>query len=302
MRITVIGLHHLGCVFASGLAKLGHTVTGLEMRDPLNLSNLRNNIACLDEPGLSSQIAAGRNSGKLSWGYATEHTVSCATDVLWVCHDVAVNINGDPNASFCLSDLRYCLRFLLVGKLVILTSQLPVGTCAKLQAEFPNHRFAVIPENLRIGKAIECFERPVRTIIGIRPNDTQTREEIGALLTMLPGDVITMSSSSAEMAKHALNGFLALSVAYTNEIARICDINGACASDVAKAVMSDERVGKKAYLRPGPPFTGWTLVRDLATLCALEESAALKIIPQIKPSNDAHAERMGVTVAYKNPQ
>lgn len=298
MRITVIGLWHLGVTTAACLAKLGHQVTGLELRDSMNLDNLRNNIAPLDEPGISALMEERRVAGKLRWSYSSEATIALDTDVLWICHDVDVNAEGVPNADACLSDIAHCLRYLSAGKLVVLSSQLPVGTCAKLQAQFPLHRFAVIPENLRIGRAISSFMFPGRVIVGLDSKDAKTREEIGAILALLPGDVITMSPASAEMTKHALNGFLALSVAYANEVSRICDVNGACASDVMRGVMADERAGKKAYLRPGPPFSGWTLIRDVNTLEAQGAHSDLRIIPAIQRSNDIHALHTKIAVNY----
>ena len=76
------------------------------------------------------------------------------------------------------------------------------------------------------------------------------------------------------MTKHALNGFLALSVAYTNELARICERVGADASEV-------ERGLKRAEDRPagvrlaGPPLAGGTLLRDVGFLGQLAAERGL---------------------------
>lgn len=297
MRITVIGLWHLGVTTAACLSRWP-SIIGLEMSSHVNVSDLRLDKAPLNEPGLSDLMQKQRLAGKLSWSYSPEAVCSLHTDVLWVCHDVDVNAEGVPDGSRCLNELAVCLRYLPAGKLVILSSQLPVGTCDSLQARYPLHRFAVIPENLRIGRAIESFDHPGRTIVGVRPNDKQSKEEIGSILALTEGDVITMSPASAEMTKHALNGFLALSVAYANEVSRICDVNGACASDVMRGVMSDERAGKKAYLRPGAPFSGWTLIRDVKVLEMQGKDVDLRVIPAIQRSNDLHALHTNIAVSY----
>ena len=66
------------------------------------------------------------------------------------------------------------------------------------------------------------------------------------------------------MVKHALNGFLATSVAYINEVAVICESVGADASEVSRGLKSDVRIGQRSYLGPGDAFAGGTLARDIS--------------------------------------
>jgi UDPglucose 6-dehydrogenase len=90
--------------------------------------------------------------------------------------------------------------------------------------------------------------------------------------------------------KHALNSFLAVSVTFINEIARLCEHTGADAREVSAGLKSDARIGPKAYLGPGGPFAGGTLARDVVTLTKLaqEKHESLSLIPAIKESNDQH--------------
>jgi UDPglucose 6-dehydrogenase len=99
-----------------------------------------------------------------------------------------------------------------------------------------------------------------------------------------------MRTESAEMVKHALNSFLALSITFINEIARLCELTGADAKEVSLGLKSESRIGMKAYLGPGGPFAGGTLARDVVTLTKLAEKSGEKIsvIPAIKQSNDLH--------------
>jgi UDPglucose 6-dehydrogenase len=92
------------------------------------------------------------------------------------------------------------------------------------------------------------------------------------------------------MVKHALNSFLALSITFINEIARLCEHVGADAQEVAAGLKSEPRIGPKAYLGPGGPFAGGTLARDVVTLTRLgaEKRETLSLIPAIKQSNDLH--------------
>jgi len=75
-----------------------------------------------------------------------------------------------------------------------------------------------------------------------------------------------MSPESAEMTKHALNAFLATSVAFINEVARLCETVGADAKDVERGLKTEPRIGPGSYLTPGGAFAGGTLARDLRFL------------------------------------
>jgi UDPglucose 6-dehydrogenase len=100
-----------------------------------------------------------------------------------------------------------------------------------------------------------------------------------------------MSVESAEMVKHALNAFLSVSITFTNEIAALCEKVGADATDVEKALRSDQRIGKKAYVKPGPAFAGGTLARDIQFLSTAAERARVEVqlIKSVIPSNRAHS-------------
>jgi UDPglucose 6-dehydrogenase len=99
-----------------------------------------------------------------------------------------------------------------------------------------------------------------------------------------------MRTESAEMVKHALNAFLAVSIAYTNEIARLCEQVGADAREVARGLKSDARIGPNARLNPGAAFAGGTLAREILTLLNLARSRGqpAPILAAVKSSNDQH--------------
>jgi UDPglucose 6-dehydrogenase len=253
MKITVLGLWHLGCVTVACCAK-HFEVIGLDF-DEANVARLNQGQAPLFEPGLNELITEGIAAGRLS--FTTDAKAACAAaDVLWLTYDTPVNENDESDAEYVLANLRRALRHLPKGALVLISSQLAVGACAKLEKEFPQFHFACSPENLRLGKAIEAFEKAGRAIVG----------------------------------KHALNSFLALSITFINEIARLCEHVGADAREVAAGLKSEPRIGPRAYLGPGGPFAGGTLARDVVTLTRLAETKGEKIsvIPAIKQSNDLH--------------
>ena len=285
MKIVVHGLWHLGSVTAACCAK-HFQVTGLDF-DAANIAKLNSGKAPLLEPGLDELIAAGIASKKLS--FTTDAKAACANaDILWLCYDTPVNDNDESDVEFVFVNLRKALAHLPNGALVLISSQLPVGTCAKLEKEFPQFHFACSPENLRLGKAIDSFEKADRVIVGIR--DDSKKQLLEKLFAPFTTQIIFMRIESAEMVKHALNSFLALSITFINEIARLCERTGADAKEVSLGLKSEPRIGPKAYLGPGGPFAGGTLARDVVTLTKLAEMNGEKIsvIPAIKQSNDLH--------------
>ena len=285
MKIVVQGLWHLGCVTAACAAK-HFQVTGLDF-DAANVAKLNQGQAPLFEPGLNELIAADLAAKRLS--FTTDAKAACANaDVLWLCYDTPVNENDESDVESVLGNLRKALPHLPKGALVLVSAQLPVGTCAKLEKEFPQFHFACSPENLRLGKAIDSFEKAERVIVGIRSDAKKAVLE--KLFTPFTPQILFMRTESAEMVKHALNSFLALSITFINEVARLCEHTGADAKEVSTGLKSEPRIGPKAYLGPGGPFAGGTLARDVVTLTKIAKAKGEKIsvIPAIKHSNDLH--------------
>jgi len=285
MNVTVLGLWHLGCVTAACCARQ-FQVVGLDF-DEANIARLDSGQAPLFEPGLNELITAGLAAKKLS--FTTDPKIACArADVLWLCYDTPVNENDESDVEFVLANLRRALPHLPKGALVLISAQLPVGTCRELEAEFPQFHFACSPENLRLGRAIDAFEKAGRVIVGIR--DDAEKALLEKLFTPFTPQILFMRTESAEMVKHALNSFLALSITFINEIARLGEHVGADAREVSAGLKSEPRIGPKAYLGPGGPFAGGTLARDVVTLTRLAaaKNEKISIIPAITQSNNLH--------------
>src|SRR6266446_6598851 len=234
LQITVLGLWHLGCVTAACCAR-HFRVIGLDF-DAANVAKLKAGQAPLFEPGLNELIATGLAAKQLS--FTTDPAAACASaDVLWLCYYTPVNDDDESDVEFVLANLRRTLPHLPKDALVLVSSQLPVGTCRKLEAEFPQFRFACSPENLRLGKAIAAFETAERAVVGLRGE--AEKPLLQKLFAPFTPQVLFMRTESAEMVKHALNSFLALSITYINEIARLCEHTGADAKEVATGLKSD---------------------------------------------------------------
>lgn len=212
------------------------------------------------------------------------------SELIWVCYDTPVDSHGQPSSQVVIDRLDQILPMAKTGSIVLISSQVPVGTCAALQERYMNLHIACSPENLRRGKAINDFMNPERIVVGLRdfPHVKAQIEELFSPIAS--GKIFWTSVESAEMVKHALNSFLALSIAFINEIAKVAVATGADPKDVAYGLQSDKRVGFLSYLKPGGPYTNDTLGREINTLIDLDNkfNLGLDLIPSIKKSNDAH--------------
>ena len=292
MKICVFGLWHLGCVTAACLADAGFEVTGLDL-DPKIIAALKIGRAPLYEPGLIDLIQKGIASGNLSF---TENIEEALKDqnLIWVTFDTPVDEDDHADTDFVINAIKKLFFALAPGALVLISSQLPVGSTriieeAYASSEFQNNvHFAYSPENLRLGKAIFTFTHPDRIVAGIRNASDKTL--LGTVLSPFTQQIEWMSVESAEMTKHALNGFLAASVAYINEIATLCESTGADAKEVERGLKSEIRIGPKAYLNPGSAFSGGTLARDITFLANLGKYFQIPthLVTGVKNSNDSH--------------
>jgi UDPglucose 6-dehydrogenase len=285
MNIVVLGMWHLGCVTAACAAKF-ESVIGLDL-DPQVIKQLRQGKPPLFEPGLAELVDRCLQSGRLR--FSDDPASACVeADLLWVCYDTPVDESDHLDLTPVFDGIRRCAGFLRPETLVLVSSQVPVGTSRELQKAHPDLRFAYSPENLRLGKALEIFLQSDRIILGVRTN--QDADALAPVLNHFTNNLIVVGVESAEMIKHAINAFLASSITFMNEIARICERVGADAREVERGLKSEGRIGPGAYLSPGGPFAGGTLARDVVVLTeiAQKKEEPLALIPAIKLSNDQH--------------
>lgn len=290
MRICVVGLWHLGCVTAACLAHGGHEVVGLD-DDPGLIADLRAGRLPLFEPGLDELTAAGVAAGRLHFENKPRHVGGA--DVVWIAYDTPVNENDVPDVAFVVERVTALIPHLSDGCLVLISSQLPVGTTRTLAAAAAaagrtGLTFGYTPENLRLGRAIEVFTKPDRVVVGLQSE--ADRPKVAGMLGPFTANIVWMGIEAAEMTKHAINAFLATSVAFMNELASLCEQVGADAKEVERGLKTEERIGPKAYLSPGGAFAGGTLARDITTLAELgrRTDVPVTLVSAVRESNDRH--------------
>jgi UDPglucose 6-dehydrogenase len=211
------------------------------------------------------------------------------SEIIFVALDTPVHDDDTSDTSPVLNLVYKSIEFARKKAIIVITSQLPVGSCRKI-IEFGTFRSKELtlvyhPENLRLGKAFETFFEPDRLCFGSSEGYPVTK--LDEMFGSWNRKIFWVSFETAEMAKHAINCFLALSVAFAGEIAELCESNAADAEQLELLMKSDLRIGNRAYLSPGLGFSGGTLARDVVILSNLQRQirASSGLISTIIDSN-----------------
>lgn len=260
LKVAVYGLGHLGQVTTACLAELGCEVYAFGRYE------------CLEEPALQGLLI--KNKEKIEFN-GTNYKV----DYCWICLDTPVRGEDKADVDFVLKIIDRLLYFINEKTPIIISSQLPIGTIAKLEKKYPNRIFACVPENLRHGTAIKNFLEPDRIVIGTRTEED--RKLLKPLFEKITKNLIWMNIEEAEMVKHFINSFLATSITFANEFGDICEKKGIDYNEVLKGILSEQRIGSKLPLRAGKAYTGKTLARDIKYLIDMSGNKFFKTVREL---------------------
>jgi UDPglucose 6-dehydrogenase len=267
-RIAVVGLWHLGCVVSAALASLGHIVSATDFDNEV-VRNLQRGVPPVYEPGLAELMALQISKRKLAFLSSCSEAFANA-EYIFITFDTPVDENDQSDLTPVETALDAISVHARSEVQIVVMSQVPVGTCQRLRVRLREHApglsFTLLyqPENLRLGEALKTFLHPDLIIVG--SEDELAAERFLRLYEGIEAPRLAMSWNSAEMAKHALNAFLAASISFINELADLAEATRADVRDVVRALRLDRRIGPHAFLSPGAGFSGGTLARDIQTL------------------------------------
>lgn len=286
MRILVEGLWHLGLVTTAGLLKLNNEVVCFSS-DAKLINSLNKLELPIYEKNLKEILNFHFKKKKLH--FTNDEKFLNQAKIFWYCLDTPVNHRDEGNCKLILNNIYKRLLKLKSCEELIISSQIGVGTVKKIEQRIKKLKLEIrvtyVPENLRLGKAIERFLFPDRIIAGCR--NKKSIKNIEKIFGKISNKITFVKPESAEMIKHSINSFLANSICFINEITRISKFTNADPQEVSYGLKSDERIGFKSYLSPGSSYGGGTLGRDVMFLknFAIKKGLRLPLINNINLSN-----------------
>lgn len=297
MEIGVIGVGYVGLVTATCFAYLGFKVRCVDV-DPDKIHNLQNGRIPIHEPGLEEILHKANKAGQVLFATDINELKNCK--VIFLAVGTPPNPDGSSNLTFLTQAFDDLTNLLTQDTVIVVKSTVPVGT-AKMLRERASGRDAsnllhIVsnPEFLREGNAVHDFLNPDRVVVGYESDLAKSiMKEVYAPFTSKDIPIVWTCNASAELIKYSANAYLAMRVAFINEVSDLCEQANADISEVTRGVGLDHRIGRH-YLHPGPGFGGSCFPKDTLSLVhfANQRGVDAKIIKSIMPSNESRIKSL----------
>ncbi len=284
MKISIFGLGYVGAVSCGCLAKLGHQVIGVDVSDE-KVQRILAGRAPVMEAGLNEMIQEAVAHGMLT--ATTDASVAVAqSEAALICVGTPSTPSGGVNSAYLEQVTQQIGEAIAIHQpemfvtLVRSTSLVPIHNRLQHILASSSGRtvgdgvgYVCHPEFLREGVAVEDFFHPPKIVFGV--SDSRTAEICQRLYPGIDAPTFVVSPEVASMVKYADNCFHAVKVTFANEMGTIAKHYGVNATEVMEIFCSDTKLNiSPRYLRPGTPFGGSCLPKDLRGILDASREAA----------------------------